>query len=149
MVHHVLLSGVRHAPPGTAVGRCPGRRLDVVALVPNTSLHTPYHTWWLLPRRAWSIVSSPRCWSSANARLGHNGDGNVAATLGACSHLWQRRHPWHGMAATDAERLCGALQVSPGETQETRRLVTACGPPRHAPRRPMAPSIPRPRLQAC
>jgi hypothetical protein len=69
MVHHVLLSGVRRVPPGTAVGRCPGRRLDVAELLRNTSLHTPYHTWLLLPRRAWSTVPSPLCWSCVNARI--------------------------------------------------------------------------------
>ena len=53
MVHHVLLSGVRRASPGTAVGRYPGRRLDVAELSRNTSLHTPYHTWLLLPRHVW------------------------------------------------------------------------------------------------
>jgi hypothetical protein len=53
MVHHVLLSCVRRAPPGTAMGPCPGRRMDVAdvaELSRNASLHTPYHTWLLLPR---------------------------------------------------------------------------------------------------
>ena len=40
------------AQPGTVVGLCPGRRMDVAELSRNTSLHTPYHTWLLLPRRA-------------------------------------------------------------------------------------------------
>src|SRR5262249_21679962 len=53
MVHHVLLSGMRRAQPGTAVGLDPVPRLDVAELSRNTSLHTPYHTWLLLPRRAW------------------------------------------------------------------------------------------------
>ena len=60
MVHHVLLSRVRRAQPGTAVGPCPGRRLDVAELSRNASLHTPYHTWLLLPRLACGTVPSPR-----------------------------------------------------------------------------------------
>ena len=69
MVHHVLLSRVRRAQPGTAVGPCPGRRMDVAELSRNASLHTPYHTWLFLPRLACGTVPSPLCWSCPNARL--------------------------------------------------------------------------------
>src|SRR5262245_54456876 len=58
MVHDVLLSGGRRAPRGTAVGLCPGRRMNVAELSRHRSLYTPYHTWLLVPRRAWGTVPS-------------------------------------------------------------------------------------------
>ena len=36
--------------------------MDVAELSRNTSLHTPYHTWLLLLRRAWGTVLSLLCW---------------------------------------------------------------------------------------
>jgi hypothetical protein len=71
MVHHVLLSGVRHAQSSTAVGVCPGRRMGVAEHSRNTSLHTPYHTWLLLPRRDWGTVPSPRLLVVRKHPVGH------------------------------------------------------------------------------
>jgi hypothetical protein len=95
MVHHVLLSRVRRAPRDTAVGPCPGRRLAVAGLARHASLHTPYHTWLLLPRRAWGTVPSPLCWSCANAGCAPKHPLDVGCGVVTCVKLLRNREQWH------------------------------------------------------
>jgi len=125
MIHRVQVRCRLFHALSTVVGPCPGRLIDVAGLSRNASLHTPYHTWLLLPRLASGIVPSPLCWSCANTGFCTETPLDVVYGVATCINLLQNRKQWQLISATGGPMVLGYARVSKGEEQDTRMQETA------------------------